>query len=88
MSSKIDNATAEERMRTLGIELPSPPVPLGAYVEAVPTGNLLFLSGTLPVESGIPRFQGRLGAELSVEDGRQATRLACDAGRHWDTVAA
>lgn len=76
MSTKIDNASAEERMKTLGIELPSPPVPLGAYVEAVPTGNLLFLSGTLPVESGIPRFQGRIGAELSVEDGRQATRLA------------
>lgn len=76
MSTKIDNATAEERMRTLEIELPSPPIPLGAYVEAVQTGNLLFLSGTLPVESGVPRFQGRIGGGLSVEDGREATRLA------------
>ena len=76
MSSPNANATVEERMRALGIELPPPPLPLGAYVEAVQTGNLLFLSGTLPVESGVPRFQGRLGHELSVEDGRQATRLA------------
>jgi enamine deaminase RidA (YjgF/YER057c/UK114 family) len=76
MSSKIDNATAEERMSALGIVLPPPPIPLGAYVEAVQTGNLLFLSGTLPVESGAVRFQGRIGGELSVEDGRQAARLA------------
>lgn len=76
MSTKNDNVAAEERLRTLGIELPPPPVPLGAYVEAVQSGNLLFLSGTLPVESGIPRFQGRIGDELSLEDGRRATRLA------------
>jgi enamine deaminase RidA (YjgF/YER057c/UK114 family) len=37
---------------------------------------LLFLSGTLPVEAGAPKFLGRIGAELSVEDGRRATRLA------------
>jgi len=37
---------------------------------------LLFLSGTLPVEGGAPKFLGRIGAELSVEDGRRATRLA------------
>jgi enamine deaminase RidA (YjgF/YER057c/UK114 family) len=42
----------------------------------VQAGNLLFLSGTLPVEGGTPKFLGRLGAELSVEDGRRATRLA------------
>jgi enamine deaminase RidA (YjgF/YER057c/UK114 family) len=76
MSTRNGNATAEERVRTLGIELPSPPVPLGAYVEAVQTGNLLFLSGTLPVESGAPKFQGRIGGGLTVDDGREATRLA------------
>lgn len=76
MSTKNDNDTAEERIRSLGIELPSPPVPLGAYVEAVQTGNLLFLSGTLPVEAGIARYQGRIGGGLSVDDGREATRLA------------
>ena len=70
------NAGAEGRLKKLGINLPRPPAPLGAYVEAVRTGNLLFLSGTLPVERGIPQFLGRIGADLSIEDGRRATRLA------------
>jgi enamine deaminase RidA (YjgF/YER057c/UK114 family) len=68
--------SAEQRLNELGIDLPPPPVPLGAYVEAVRAGNLLFLSGTLPVEGGAPKFLGRIGGELSVEDGRRATRLA------------
>jgi enamine deaminase RidA (YjgF/YER057c/UK114 family) len=70
------NGGAEQRLKDLGINLPHPPAPLGAYVEAVQTGNLLFLSGTLPVEGGVPKYLGRIGAELSVEDGRCATRLA------------
>lgn len=70
------NTGAEQRLKDLGISLPRPPTPLGAYVEAVQVGNLLFLSGTLPVEGGVPKFSGRIGAELSVEDGRRATRLA------------
>jgi enamine deaminase RidA (YjgF/YER057c/UK114 family) len=69
-------STSEVRLKELGITLPKPPTPLGAYVEAVRTGNLLFLSGTLPVEGGKPRFLGRIGQELTVEDGRNATRLA------------
>jgi enamine deaminase RidA (YjgF/YER057c/UK114 family) len=76
MSSYTRNASAEQRLIDLGIELPRPPTPLGAYVEAVQTGNLLFLSGTLPVDGGVPRYLGRIGGELSVEDGRRATRLA------------
>ena len=60
----------------LNIKLPPAPTPLGAYVEAVQTGNLLFLSGTLPVEAGVAKFAGRIGAELSLEEGRAATRLA------------
>jgi len=76
MSPTATNATAEERLRDLGIDLPHPPAPFGAYVEAVQTGNLLFLSGTLPLEGGIPKFAGRIGGDLSVEDGRRATHLA------------
>ena len=60
----------------LNIKLPPAPTPLGAYVEAVQSGNLLFLSGTLPVEAGVPKFAGRIGGELSLEEGRAATRLA------------
>ena len=76
MTKNTTYAGAEQRLQDLGIHLPRPPTPLGAYVEAVQTGSLLFLSGTLPVEGGVPKFLGRLGAELSVEDGRCATRLA------------
>jgi enamine deaminase RidA (YjgF/YER057c/UK114 family) len=59
-----------------GIELPPAPKPLGAYVEAVQVGNLLFVSGALPLEGGVPQFLGRLGAEISIEEGRRAARLA------------
>jgi len=58
------------------IKLPTPPKPLGVYVEAVQAGNLLFLSGSLPLEGGVPKYVGRIGAELSIEDGRSAARLA------------
>ena len=75
-STNTTSAGAEQRLKGLGINLPRPPTPLGAYVEAVQSGNLLFFSGTLPVEAGVLRFLGRIGAELSVEDGRRATRLA------------
>jgi enamine deaminase RidA (YjgF/YER057c/UK114 family) len=70
------NGTTERRLQDLGIILPRPPAPLGAYVEAVQSGSLLFLSGTLPLEKGAPKFLGRIGAELSVDDGRRASRLA------------
>src|SRR6202042_3039718 len=76
MSANPTNPSSEQRLQDLGINLPRPPSPLGAYVEAVQTGNLLFLSGTLPIEGGVPKFLGRIGSELSVEDGRRATRLA------------
>ncbi len=76
MSTNVTKATAEQRLKDLGIKLPRPPKPLGAYVEAVQAGSLLFLSGTLPVDGGAPKFLGRIGGELSVEDGRRATRLA------------
>jgi enamine deaminase RidA (YjgF/YER057c/UK114 family) len=69
-------AGAERRLKELGITLPAPPEPFGTYVEAVQTGNLLFLSGMLPTEGHQARIVGRVGAELDVEAGRQAARLA------------
>ena len=68
--------TAEQRLKELGVTLPSPPQPFGTYVEAVQTGNLLFLTGMLPTEGREPKFIGRVGAELDVETGRKAARLA------------
>ena len=64
------------RLRELGIELPVPPTPLGAYVESSDAGYLLFLSGMLPVVNGTLAVTGRLGDTLSVEDGRGAARSA------------
>ena len=69
-------ATAEQRLKELGIELPAPPEPFGTYAEAVQTGNLLFLTGMLPTEGREAKFIGRIGAELDVEAGRAAARLA------------
>jgi enamine deaminase RidA (YjgF/YER057c/UK114 family) len=64
------------RLKELGIILPAPPTPLGAYVESSETGNLLFLSGTLPVVNGKLAISGRLGQDLSVKGGREAARIA------------
>src|SRR5689334_4853945 len=69
-------ATAERRIRQLGIKLPTPPEPFGTYAEAVQTGNLLFLTGMLPTVGREARFIGRIGAELDIEAGRQAAYLA------------
>ena len=56
--------------------LPSAPHPLGAYVEAVQTGSLLFLSGTLPIKNGKPQYIGRLGKEVDADAGCDALRTA------------
>jgi enamine deaminase RidA (YjgF/YER057c/UK114 family) len=64
--------STEEKLATAGIELPPAVTPLGPYVEALQTGNLLFLSGMLPTVGHELKFVGRLGKELTVEQ-------ACDA---------
>jgi enamine deaminase RidA (YjgF/YER057c/UK114 family) len=64
------------RISALGITLPAPPTPLGAYVESSDAGNLLFLSGTLPVVNGKLAISGRLGDTLSIEQGKEAARIA------------
>jgi len=69
-------AGAEQRLRELSIKLPAPPEPFGTYAEAVQTGNLLFLTGMLPTEGRVAKFVGRVGAELDLEAGREATHLA------------
>ena len=69
-------ATAEQRLRQLGIKLPAPPEPFGIYTEAVQTGNLLFLTGMLPTVGREAKFIGHVGEELDVETGRKAACLA------------
>src|SRR6266404_1399379 len=68
--------SAEQRLKELGIKLPVPPEPFGTYMEAVQSGNLLFLSGMLPTEGRVAKFIGRVGAELDVDAAREAAKLA------------
>ena len=74
--SSSQHASAERRLQDLGIVLPNAPHPLGAYVETVQSGSLLFLSGMLPIKDGKPQYVGRLGRELNADAGRDALRTA------------
>ena len=70
----VDNA--EARLAASGIELPPAPTPFGAYVPAVQTGNLLFLTGTLPTAGHHATFLGRAGKEFNAEQARRAAYAA------------
>jgi enamine deaminase RidA (YjgF/YER057c/UK114 family) len=66
--------TPEERLEQLGVGLPSPAVPVAAYVPCVRTGNLVYVSGQLPLVDGKPSHLGRLGDQVGLEDGVTAAR--------------
>jgi enamine deaminase RidA (YjgF/YER057c/UK114 family) len=66
----------EERLKKLGIELPEAPIPLGSYIPVVKTGNLVFLSGILPVKQGKLTKQGRVGEDLTLDEAREEARTA------------
>lgn len=68
--------TAEDRLIKLGLQLPEAPTPFGAYVPAVQTGNLLFLSGMLATSGHKATITGVLGKQLDVQAGRQAATTA------------
>jgi len=66
----------ETKLIELGFALPNPPKPVAAYLPAVQVGNLLFLSGTTCYENGKLLYTGRVGAELTMEQGYLAARQA------------
>src|SRR3984885_6600605 len=68
--------TSEDRLAKLGIHLPDAPTPFGAYVPAVQTGNLLFLSGMLATSGHTATVVGVVGKNLDIEAGRQAAYTA------------
>ena len=70
------STTAEDRLNALGIRLPDPPAPFGAYVPAVRTGDLLFLSGMLATSGHTVKIAGIVGKTLDVKAGREAARVA------------
>ena len=65
----------ETRLRELGIALPSPPAPVASYVPYVVSGNLVFISGQVTVASDGLKYEGTVGKELSVDDGKAAASL-------------
>ena len=66
----------EARLKELDLSLPSPPKPVATYIPAVQAGDLLFLSGIIPFRDGQVAMEGKLGRELTVEQGYEAARLA------------
>lgn len=70
MSSNIDKRLAE-----IGVDLPAPGAPAGNYVPYVITGDLVFMAGQVAREAGRIKYAGKLGREVSIEDGVQAARL-------------
>lgn len=66
----------EAKLKQLGLVLPDPPKPVANYVPVVRVGNLLFLSGVLPSRDGQLIMTGKLGQELSIEQGVEAARVA------------
>jgi enamine deaminase RidA (YjgF/YER057c/UK114 family) len=66
----------DARLHELDLELPVPPKPVASYIPAVRSGNLLFLSGVLPFREGQLTLRGKVGRELTPDQGRDAARTA------------
>ena len=65
----------EAKLEAMGLTLPTPPAPVANYVRAVTVGNLVFLSGDGPTRDGKQAYQGKVGAERTVEEGYEAAKL-------------
>lgn len=65
----------EEKLCALGITLPSPPKPAGSYIPVVRTGNLVFVSGQIPISNDKVIYSGKVTKDLSIEDAQKAARL-------------
>lgn len=66
----------ESKLKALGLQLPLPPQPVANYIPAVRVGDLLFLSGVLPMRDGQLVFSGKLGRDLTAEEGMEAAKLS------------
>ena len=64
----------EEKIKSLGITLPNPPTPAGSYIPAIKTGNLLFISGQIPMENGKVLFTGKV-TDNNLETAQKAARM-------------
>ena len=68
--------SAEEQLKRLGLTLPAPPKAVGAYVTYLRTGNLVFTSGQLPWKDGKLAYEGKVGSDLTVDEGYDAARIS------------
>ncbi len=66
----------EERLRKLGFSLPKAPTPVGSYVPFVRTGDLVFVSGQLPMRDGQLALRGKVGSTVSVDQAAEAAGVA------------
>jgi len=64
-----------DNLKKLNIELPTAPDPVGAYVAYKKIGNLLFISGQLPISSNAKMIKGKIGKDLTLEEGQKASKL-------------
>jgi len=67
--------TIEEKLNSMGFTLPQTPKPVAAYIPAVHIDNLVFTSGQLPIVAGELKFKGKLGKEVTKEQGYEAARI-------------
>jgi enamine deaminase RidA (YjgF/YER057c/UK114 family) len=77
--SRLSGSMIEQKLDSLGISLRTPPKTIGSYSPVLKTGNLLFVSGQLPIELGSnpPNvlYKGKVGKEISIRDGKEAAKL-------------
>jgi enamine deaminase RidA (YjgF/YER057c/UK114 family) len=74
-AQKGQTMSIENKLKALGITLPTPPQPAGAYVRAKKTGNLIFVAGQLPLVAGKLEYSGRVGEDISIEEGYEAAKI-------------
>jgi enamine deaminase RidA (YjgF/YER057c/UK114 family) len=65
----------EEKIRELGYQLPDPPKPLAVYIPATVCDNLVYTAGQIAILNGELKFKGKVGKDLSLEDGIEAAQL-------------
>lgn len=66
----------EQKLKELGITIEDVPKPLGAYTPSVRSGNLIFVSGQLPIKNGKLLYKGKVDSGLSVEEAKSAAKAA------------
>ncbi|HPF39548.1 MAG TPA: RidA family protein [Phycisphaerae bacterium] len=69
-----------EKLKELGIVLPPPPRPVGSYVSGLKTGNLVFVSGQIPLENGAITLAGKVGMDATLEEAQAAARRCALSG--------